>query len=569
MSLLSCDKLYDIHRRLQDIFVSLDLFGGRAVLLVGDLLQLPPVMASPIYSKPTSRKNKSLWNSSDNLWDSFEPVVLQTNFRQGNHNIWTECLNRIRVGEANEEDLKLLETRRINLHPNHCLKEASHVCATNLEITMINTKKMNDLKGPLVTIEATVVHQKGYRPTISPFGTVDDTHFMEKLQVRIGARVMLVFNVSIADSLVNGALGTILDVIFSDNNEVNAIIIAFDNPEVGMEQRRQFKAICEKYSSQNGCPIFRSKLQYSVPYKKSSRLHGTKCQVIQFPLKLAWACTAHKMQGVTIKSGNDLIIHGNKKIKPSMYYVMLSRCANIENVFIDKNFDSKGLTCHQKSLQENINLDDRSIVNKYQDMEHDIYMVNVRSLPKHFNDLLCDMHAMSSSHICLVESWLAESQEKDFEIENRTFHCASFGKGKGCCVYSKKSQKACLLHKHSGNNFQLLSLAIQNQIQLSVLYLSRGCSYKAVVDILVAVQRIDLEQVIVGDLNFDKDESNLLSEYLQSQGLIQMIQQPTHSEGRTIDHYYVSQPMSLISEVLIISPYFTDHSAICIRLRNK
>ena len=66
-SMVSADALYDIHRRLQEIFISEDLFGGCAVMLVGDLLQLPPVKGKPIFGRPMSDKNVSLWSSDQNL----------------------------------------------------------------------------------------------------------------------------------------------------------------------------------------------------------------------------------------------------------------------------------------------------------------------------------------------------------------------------------------------------------------------------------------------------------------------------------------------------------------------
>merc|ERR1711860_130960 len=75
-SMVSADSLYDIHRRLQEILISDDYFGGCAVLLVGDLLQLPPVKGRKIFSKPISDKNISLWSSDKNLWSSFEVVTL-------------------------------------------------------------------------------------------------------------------------------------------------------------------------------------------------------------------------------------------------------------------------------------------------------------------------------------------------------------------------------------------------------------------------------------------------------------------------------------------------------------
>ena len=90
MSMVSADYLYNLHKRLMELFDSKDDFGGRALMLVGDLLQLPPVKASAIFKRPKSDKNKIIHDMTDangknigNLWDNFQVVVLKTNFRQG------------------------------------------------------------------------------------------------------------------------------------------------------------------------------------------------------------------------------------------------------------------------------------------------------------------------------------------------------------------------------------------------------------------------------------------------------------------------------------------------------
>ena len=62
MSMISVDHFYDLHKRLRKIFDLEDDFGGRALLMVGDILQLPPVQGRAIYSKPKGSQN-SVWQS--------------------------------------------------------------------------------------------------------------------------------------------------------------------------------------------------------------------------------------------------------------------------------------------------------------------------------------------------------------------------------------------------------------------------------------------------------------------------------------------------------------------------
>ena len=65
--------------------------------------------------------------------------------------------------------------------------------------------------------------------------------------------------------------------------------------------------------------------------------------------------------------------------------------------------------------------------------------------------------------------------------------------------------------------------------------------------------------------NFDKDEENKLTKFFKSMGMVQLITQPTHNLGRTIDHCYVSQG-HLQLDVKVMSPYYSDHSAICLKI---
>ena len=85
-----------------------DPFGGVAVVLLGDILQLPPIRGQAIFLEPNSEQNLALYNSEDNLWNNFEVVVLECNFRQGK-NEFTEVLNKVRVGNIDEQVEKLLE----------------------------------------------------------------------------------------------------------------------------------------------------------------------------------------------------------------------------------------------------------------------------------------------------------------------------------------------------------------------------------------------------------------------------------------------------------------------------
>ena len=122
---------------------------------------------------------------------------------------------------------------------------------------------------------------------------------------------------------------------------------------------------------------------YQVPHRKNYKTHGSMCQVKQFPLKLAWGSTGHKVQGITIKKGTNVVIHGHKKIPNGMYYLMLSRAEEIEQIYFempklkpDKPEKLKlVIKANPNSLKENENLVQRSIVPSYKGNHFSVFMV--------------------------------------------------------------------------------------------------------------------------------------------------------------------------------------------------
>lgn len=299
VSMVSSDMLYHIHARLCDIFQNTKLFGGIGIMLVGDLLQLRPVEAKYIFQRPKTQKFQVLYNSEDSLWNSFEVVNLVHNHRQGDGSRWADTLNRFRDGSfTKEDDVKVIEDRVIKDDSIGELKDACHVFYTNREVSGHNEMMLLSLGNPLFETMATYRSPPGYKPQIQKHGVVAQTPLQHKLQIKVGARIMLVVNVNTFDGLVNGAMGSVVDIVMYPNysKHVKCIIIAFDRPDVGKAQREKHPQYSEKYSSVNGTPIFIHDFRYYLPCYRKKSAHGATATVSQFPLRLAWAITCHKMQ---------------------------------------------------------------------------------------------------------------------------------------------------------------------------------------------------------------------------------------------------------------------------------
>ena len=157
------------------------------------------------------------------------------------------------------------------------------------------------MKSSLFTIQA--IHTPKTRSVkITAAGTIEDTGFLDKLEIKVDARVMLIHNVNTSDGLTNGAQGTVIKVL-TDGEKVRYIVVKFDNKKVGALQRQKFKFLSSKCDLSEETTIERFSFSYTLG--DTSKNHAARVTVLEFPLRLCWALTAHKVrkrEGLTSKN---------------------------------------------------------------------------------------------------------------------------------------------------------------------------------------------------------------------------------------------------------------------------
>ena len=154
-----------------------------------------------------------------------------------------------------------------------------------------NSKQLQKSEFPLYTIQA--IHTPKNRTVkITPAGTIEDTAFLDKLEVKEQARVMLIHNVNTSDGLTNGAEGTIVKIL-TDDSKVRYILVKFDNKKVGRLQRQKFSFLSSKCDLSEVTPVERTSFSYTLG--DTSKNHAARATVLQFPMRLCWALTAHKV----------------------------------------------------------------------------------------------------------------------------------------------------------------------------------------------------------------------------------------------------------------------------------
>lgn len=274
-------------------------FGGIQLILCGDFLQLPPVIKNASRGSDNPSESKRFCFQTE-TWQkviscSFE---LKTVHRQKDSE-FVRILNLLRVGYVNEEISKrLMLTSKQKIEKNGIL--ATQLCSHTNDSNLINESKLQNLSGEERVFEAQD-SDHGYTKTLDGMVLAPS-----RLTLKIGAQVMLLKNININDGLVNGARGVVIG-----------------------------------YTAANGPPIVRFKNNREYTAKSEKWIMKTPSGAVitrkQVPLKLAWAFSIHKSQGLTLDCVEMSL---SKVFEAGQAYVALSRAQSLESIRI-LDFDMK------------------------------------------------------------------------------------------------------------------------------------------------------------------------------------------------------------------------------------
>jgi len=569
MSLVGADFLYHIHKRFTEVCRNQDPFGNKAVLLCGDLLQIPPTKQRCIFEEPKTLQNQALYLSNENLWNLFKTVTLTVNKRQGISQ-WKDTLSRIRIGGMNEKDRKLLETRRVSNgeHMDKNLDDALHLFYTNNEVVRHNETIIAGLEEEAKKFKADIRgYPKQCEPKIKYESYVEETKFQKVLILKKGAKVIHNHNVDLIDGLVNGVTGTIIGFSYGNPQEskkdlpganISSCIVKFDDPNVGQNLRKKCKDFHKLVDSENGVPIFRINWSMTLPRLPS---YAKPC-VEQFPLNLFFASTSHKIQGKTFEN-QDVVCHTYHNIKPGCGYVMLSRCKKIDNVYISKDFDLDKVVPHFPSLKMTENLEKNCLARNLKREKFDIFYTNMRG-KGHFIDVKYDPYANQSTLVCLVETNILTHTDLEWNKKICLSH-ESTRQGNGVCAFTNKMNyqpyQYQLITTRCFNEFQIMQLRKENKYQIFIVYISKNAMLSIIVNELKSMRLKKLDTIVLGDFNYNAKKNNVLANYLsKTLRLKQIVSKPTYIFGpNTIDQIHV--PNKLVDKITQLSRfnYYSDH----------
>jgi len=264
-------------------------FGGLQVILSGDFFQLPPI-------NKINEENQSGMIFNSISWQILNPAIcyLEEQHRQED-NILTAILNKIRNNDMDEEHFELLR-KRINA------KLKNNTKATKLYTHNVNVDEINDIELSLIQNEKEIVSEmtsSGPELLVEILKKSCLAH--NKLKLKIGAEIMCIKN-NTESGYANGSRGKVIGFKNEDGAENgNPIIELYNGKKINI--KRELWAIEEDGK--------------------------IKASVSQIPLRLAWAITIHKSQGMSLDNAE---IDLSRTFSYGMGYVALSRVRTLEGI---------------------------------------------------------------------------------------------------------------------------------------------------------------------------------------------------------------------------------------------
>ena len=298
-------------------------FGGVQVLMIGDLMQLAPIM------RDDSWKVLSTYYNSPYFFDAQVIQHIELNhfeltkiYRQSDSN-FIYLLNNIRNGIIEEDDYYTLEKRYF---PNFEITEKGFItlCTHNKTADSINEEQLIRLNEKMLIFDAKLTGD--FPPSMFPT--------LGNLKLKVGAQIMFIRNdKGEKREFYNGKIGIFEEIVDDDSIKV---FLLYDKKSIIVEREEW-----ENYR-----------------YEVNEDTNQIEKKVIgtfqQYPIKLAWAITIHKSQGLTFEKA---VIDAGSAFAAGQVYVALSRCTSLD-----------GIILKSKITQQSLQLDLK--VNEYLDNTH-------------------------------------------------------------------------------------------------------------------------------------------------------------------------------------------------------
>ena len=365
-------------------------------------------------------------------------------------------------------------------------------------------------------------------------------------------------------------LGELIDTIKTTNGDIDKLIIKLQNQSAGKVNRQNNPGLAARYP--NCVAIERVSNQYGL--RKKSGDVGATATVIQFPVKLAFAITSHKIQGQTIPWPMTVVLDLNSIFEDAQAHVMLSRVQRLQQVYILESLDDSKIRTSYIGLKELERLKTISINenptpwHKQDENMIKVISLNCAGLKAHFSDVQGDVKIKEADIIHLMETSLEENDDSSFILPGHSKHMINVGNGKGIATYFKDG-----VFRHEQDKTETyMQVTKFTSIDVDVInvYRSDKGNSLTLFNYLDSLITHGKPTLITGDFNicFLNHSGNRLSKGLANKGFIQLVQEATHLRGGHIDHAYWTDAKTTWNQpqLELYTPYYSDHDALCVTL---
>lgn len=291
-------------------------FGGVQVLFIGDLLQLPPVVKDPEWQVLKSYY-KTPYFFDSHVLQQHKPLYLELDkiYRQTDQH-FISILNHLRNNQISEDDISILNSHyqaNFDINQNH---EYIYLTTHNHKAELINRESLKNIHGQSFVYQAEI--SGDFNESAYPIEA--------SLELKKNAQVMFIKNDPTGEQrFFNGKIGTVLHL---NEHEI----------EIGFKEEGP-SILIKKYEWKN--------IRYVLNSVSNEIEENTTGTFSQYPIKLAWAITIHKSQGLTF---DKAAIDVSQAFAPGQIYVALSRLRTLEGLILTSPINLESLHIDENIL---------------------------------------------------------------------------------------------------------------------------------------------------------------------------------------------------------------------------